>query len=425
MPKTINHIHIIGVGGIGTSALAQYYLAQGKVVSGSDVASSEITDFLKSKGVKIYIEHSPENICGAQLVIHSAAVGNGNEEYDAAKRDRIPTKLYAEAVGEITQQYMTIAISGSHGKSTTTAMVAKILIDAGLDPTVIVGTKMHELGGNNFRMGKGKYLVLEADDYNRHFHNYHPTIAVVTNVDAEHLDVYRNLAGVKEAFVKFLESTKQGGTIIANGQDKNTVDVIKSADLLKYQVILFNETDLAIHDLGVVGDHNQSNAEAAFWVAKTLGVSEDKIKQSLAGFRGSWRRLEEIQEGLYTDYAHHPTEIKATLQALKQANPTKKLICVFQPHQRDRLNRLFDEFTTAFTAADELYLIPLYTARGRDSDVGEDSKSLAKLIAKPKTTFCENFTKAFKFIKPLLNDQHIVVFMGAGDIDERLRSQLS
>lgn len=220
MPKIANHIHIIGVGGIGTSALAQYYLAQGKVVSGSDVASSEITDFLKTQGVKIYIGHSAKSILGADLVIHSAAVKMGNEEYDVAKLDRIPTQLYAEAVGNITEQYTTIAISGSHGKSTTTAMVAKILIDAGLDPTVIVGTKMHELGGNNFRMGKGEYLVLEADDYNRHFHNYHPTISVVTNVDAEHLDIYENLAGVKEAFAKFLEGTKQGGTIIANGQDK-------------------------------------------------------------------------------------------------------------------------------------------------------------------------------------------------------------
>lgn len=355
MSKIANHIHIIGVGGIGTSALAQYYLAQGKVVSGSDASRSEITDLLKSKGVRIYIGHEANNVRGADLIIHSAAVGKGNEEFDAAELERIPTKLYAQAVGDITEGYTTIAISGSHGKSTTTAMVAKILIDAGLDPTVIVGTKMHELDGNNFRMGKGEYLVLEADDYNRHFHNYHPTIAVVTNVDAEHLDIYKNIAGVKEAFVKFLSGTKQGGTIIANGQDRNTIDVIKSTDLLKHQVILFNETDLAIHSLGVPGEHNQSNAEAAFWVAKTIGISEDQIARSLIGFRGSWRRLEEIKENVYSDYAHHPTEIKATLGALKKDNPDKKLICVFQPHQRDRLNKLFDDFKEAFGFADELY----------------------------------------------------------------------
>lgn len=424
MSKVINHIHIIGVGGIGTSALAQYYLAEGRVVSGSDASSSEITDLLKSKGVRVIIGHKAENVRGADLVIHSAAVKEGNEEYDAAKLERIPTKLYAEALGEITKSYTTIAISGSHGKSTTTAMVAKILIDAGLDPTVIVGTKMHELGSNNFRAGKSEYFVLEADDYNRHFHNYHPTIAVVTNVDAEHLDIYKNLSGVKEAFVKFLEGTKQGGTIIANGQDRNTVDVVKSTDLLKHQVVLFNETDLAIHSLGVPGEHNQSNAEAAYWVARTLGVNDDNISKSLAGFRGSWRRLEEIKEGVYSDYAHHPTEIKATLKALKQANQSKKLICVFQPHQRDRLNKLFSDFKDAFIDADELYLIPLYTARGRDSETGEDSESLAKIITKPKATYCNNFDQAFKKVAPMFSNDSIVIFMGAGDIDDNLRSIL-
>lgn len=424
MSKTVKHIHIIGVGGIGTSALAQYYLKKGLIVSGSDAARSEVTDSLKAKGIRVTIGHLAENVRGADLVIHSAAVKEGNEEFDAAKLAQIPTKLYAEAMGEITKNYTTIAVSGSHGKSTTTAMIAKILIDAGLDPTVIVGTKMHELGGNNFRMGEGELLVLEADDYNRHFHNYHPTIAVVTNVDAEHLDIYKNLSGVKEAFVKFLQGTKQGGTIIANGADKNTVEVIKKTDLLKHQVILYNETDLARHDLGVPGEHNESNAEAAFWVAKTVGVDEQQIKKSLGAFRGSWRRLEEIKEGVYTDYAHHPTEIKATLRALKQANPDKQLICVFQPHQRDRLNKLFNDFKHSFVSADQLYLIPLYTAKGRDSDSGEDSESLAKIITNPAAVYFDSFAEAFEQVKPFFTDANIVVFMGAGDIDDELRRSI-
>lgn len=424
MSKAIKHIHIIAVGGIGTSALAQYYLAKGMIVSGSDASSSEVTDSLKAKGVRVFIGHDADNIRGADMVIHSAAVGEGNEEFDAAKRDQTPTKLYAEAVGEITESYTTIAISGSHGKSTTTAMVAKILIDAGMDPTVIVGTKMHELEGNNFRFGRSEFLVLEADDYNRHFHNYHPDIAVVTNVDAEHLDIYNNLDGVKEAFVEFLRGTRQGGIIIANGADKNTVDVINMADLPKRRVILYNKTDLARHNLGVPGQHNESNAEAAFWVAKTIGVTEAQIKKSLAEFRGSWRRLEEIREGIYSDYAHHPTEIKATLKALKTANPNKNLICVFQPHQRDRLNKLFDEFKEAFVDADELYIIPLYVARGRDMESGRDSAGLAKFIARPKAQYKASFESAFEVAKPRLNDQNIVVFMGAGSIDEMLRSSL-
>lgn len=424
MSKTVKHIHIIGIGGIGTSALAQYYLAKGLAVSGSDAVASEITDHLEALGAKIYIGHRPENIHGADLVIHSAAVDRGNQEYDMAILKQTPTQLYAEAMGEITENFTTIAISGSHGKSTTTAMVAKILIDAGLDPTVIVGTKMHELDGNNFRFGKSKFLVLEADDYNRHFHNYYPAIAVVTNVDAEHLDIYQGIQGVKEAFAKFLEGTKQGGTIIANGADKNTVDIIKSTDLLGRKVILYNKTVLARHKLGVPGDHNESNAEAAFWVAKTAGVSEAQIKQSLARFQGSWRRLEEIQEGVYSDYAHHPTEIKATLQALKIANPNKKLICVFQPHQRDRLNKLFTEFKDAFIDADELYVIPLYMARGRDTGDGRGSEDLVRQVRKPTAKYKESFFEAFNTVKPELGGQNIVVFMGAGDIDKMLRKIL-
>ncbi len=422
-PKT-EHIHIIGVGGIGTSALAQYYQSQGQVVSGSDAASSEITDLLKSKGIIVHIGHNAENVRGANLVIHSAAIKKGNEEYDAAKLSKIPTKLYAKAVGEITERYTTIAISGSHGKSTTTAMVAKIMIDAGLDPTVIIGTKMHELDGNNFRLGKSDYFVLEADDYNRHFHNYHPTIAVVTNIDREHLDIYKDIAGVKLAFQQFLRNTKVGGTVIANGQDSNTREAINNTELSERRVILYNPADLAHHKLGVPGDHNQSNAEAAYQVGEVLGIKKQSIAKSLAGFRGSWRRLEEITEGVYSDYAHHPTEIKATLQALKQANPTKQIVCVFQPHQRDRLNQLFDDFVDSFDSADQLYMLPLYAVRGRDDGEGKTARQLAKLITSPKAQYEPTFAKAFAKVQPLFNKDHIVVFMGAGDIDEQLRANI-
>lgn len=419
------HIHIIGVGGIGTSALAQYYLANGHVVSGSDANQSEITELLKEKGVRVFIGHDAENIRGANLVIRTAAVKQDNPEYEAAKLARIPIKLYAEAMGEITADYTLIAISGSHGKSTTTAMVAKMMIDAGLDPTVIVGTKMHELGGNNFRSGDSEYFVLEADDYNRHFHHYFPTISVVTNIDREHLDIYHDIDGVKEAFAHFIANTKQGGTIIANGQDKNTVEVIRKVDLLKNQVVLYNENELARHNLAVAGEHNQSNAEAAYWVGELLEINRDSIVKSLAGFRGSWRRMEEIKEGVFTDYAHHPTEIKATLSALKSANPQKKLVCVFQPHQRDRLTQLFDDFAGSFGDADELYLIPLYAVRGRDDGDGRDSKQLAELIKSPPAKYAASFDKAYTSVMNRFNpEETIVVFMGAGDIDEQLRAKL-
>jgi UDP-N-acetylmuramate--alanine ligase len=266
--------------------------------------------------------------------------------------------------------------------------------------------------------------VLEADDYNRHFHHYHPTVSVVTNVDREHLDIYKDIEGVKEAFLKFVQNTRSGGTIIVNGQDKDAVDVVRKADLLKNQVILYNENDLATHDLGVVGAHNQSNAEAAYWVGEILGISKDSIKKSLSGFRGTWRRLEEIKEGIYSDYAHHPTEIKATLDALKTANPNKNLICVFQPHQRDRLTQLFSDFAESFGDADELYLIPLYAVRGRDDGGGKSSKELAGLIQKPKAKYEASFDKAFSAVSSQFGPDSIVVFMGAGDIDEQLRAKI-
>jgi UDP-N-acetylmuramate--alanine ligase len=417
-------VHIIGIGGIGTSSLAQYFLAQGMKVSGSDANDSEITRFLQAQGVTIFIGHEAKNVEGADEIIHTAAVKPGNVEYDEAKKQGIKTKLYAEALGEITRSYKTIAVSGSHGKSTTTAMIAKIMIDAGLDPTVIIGTKMNELGGNNFRAGKSEWFVLEADDYNRHFHQYHPYIAAITNVDREHLDIYQDLAGVTEAFRVFMTQVDPKGTLVVNGQDKILSRLTHELAEPKPKVVIYNSQDIASHELGVVGQHNQSNAEAAFRVAQTVGVAESQIRASLKEFKGTWRRLEELQEGVFTDYGHHPTEIKANLEALKEANPTKRLICVFQPHQRDRLNKLFEEFSSAFESADQTIIIPLYQVKGRDEAPGKDSKDLVAKISQGHVHFAPSFDRAFEAVSKFFNTEHIVVFMGAGDIDESLRHKL-
>lgn len=422
--STQQHIHIIGIGGIGTSALAQYYLAQGLAVSGSDAVRTDTTDFLQSQGINVVIGHEAQNVEGADQVIHSAAVKTGNVEYDAAKKLGIKTKLYAEAMGEITRQYKLIAITGSHGKSTTTAMIAKVLIDAGLDPTVVIGTKMRELGGNNFRAGKSDWFVLEADDYNRHFHAYHPHIAAITNVDREHLDIYGDLAGVTEAFRVFMTQVDPKGVLVVNGQDKVLNKLAHELQDPKPTVIEFNKSDVAKHDLNVPGQHYQSNAEAAFQVAQAVGVDESSIRTSLKEFKGTWRRLEEVADGVFSDYGHHPTEIKANLEALREANPTKHIVCVFQPHQRDRLNKLFDEFVTAFDAADQTILIPLYVVKGRDEAPGKDSEDLVGVINKAHVQFAPNFDAAYQTVSKLFNQENIVVFMGAGDIDESLRAKL-
>lgn len=419
-------IHFIGIGGIGVSSLAQYYLATGDKVSGSDAAGSEITDLLAKKGIKIFIGQSAQNISDYDLVIHSAAIKQGNPEYDEAGRRGIKTILYAEAIGELTRKYKTIAVSGSHGKSTTTAMIALILIQAGLDPTVIVGTKLRELENNNFRLGESQWLVLEADEYNRSFHNYHPQIIVLTNIDAEHLDIYGDLEGVKEGFAHYLKNLTATGTLIANGQDKTVRAVVENMfEAGTRQVVLYNDRDLARHRLSVPGSHNESNAEAAYQVGKLLDLSDEVIRASLKGFKGTWRRLEEVIPGIYSDYAHHPTEIRASLTALKEANPAKKLICVFQPHQRDRLNHLFDEFKSAFAAADQVILIPLYAPAGRSAGSGKTSADLVAEINQENVRYADSFEEAYEQVKDQIDSDTLVVFMGAGDIDDNLRATLA
>lgn len=418
-------VYFIGIGGIGVSALAQWYAANGWRVGGSDAAASEITELLKAQGIEVFIGHDKSQLGEPDIVIHSAAIKAGNPEFDEAKKRDIKTKLYAEALGDITRNYKLIAITGSHGKSTTTAMVTKILTEAGLDPTVILGTKMTELDGNNFRAGKSEWFVLEADDYDRHFHNYHPLIAAVTNVDREHLEVYQDLAGVTEAFRVFMTQVGSGGTLIVNGQDKILRKLSKELTDPKLRIVTYNSSEIKRHELGMAGEYNQSNAEAAWQVAKALNISDTQIAKSLASFRGVWRRLEELQEGVFSDYAHHPTEIRAVLSALKQANPEKRLICVFQPHQTDRLNRLFDEFVEAFAEADQTILLPLYKVLGRDDGVGKDSTDLVAAIDSKKVHFAPNFDEAFAAVEQFFGPDHIVVFLGAGDIDSELRQALA
>lgn len=418
------HIHFIGIGGIGTSALAQWYLAKGYKVGGTDAVASEITDSLVNKGIAISIGDTAQSVQGADLVIHSAAVKEDNPALAAAKQAGTKTLLYGQALGELSKQYKTIAISGAHGKSTTTAMLAGVLVDAGLDPTVIVGTKVKSLDGNNFRAGKGEYLVIEADDFNRHFLDLHQYISVVTNIDAEHLDIYKDLTGVKQAFKQFIKNTADSGYVVANGQDDNTVDVLQQLVDLKPELHLYNEYEIASHQLKFPGEHNQSNAEAAATVSRLLGIDAEKIETSLSNFAGVWRRLEELQEGVFSDYAHHPTEIRATLRAFKEANPDKKLICVFQPHQRKRLEQLFEQFVDCFDDADEVLLLPVYVVRGRDDTTGVDSDDLANKIARTSVRYAADFEQAFEYVKPLMNSSNIVVFMGAGSIDQAVRDRL-
>lgn len=416
-------VHFIGIGGIGVSALAKYFLRNGWEVSGSDAVSSDTTDELQKNGVKIFIGHRANQVTGAKLIVYSSAVPVSNPEILRAKKSRIQTISYAEAIGSLTKNFYTIAVAGSHGKSTTTALLSLILIRAGFDPVVIIGTKLKEFPDKNFRNGK-KYLVLEADEWNKSFHSYFPKVIVLTNIDKEHLDTYKTYRGVVNGFARFIGNLSPDGFLVANFQDKAIRAIAKKSPA---QVVWYNRGKFAKHPLRVAGAHNQLNAEAAWQTAKKLGIKKSVADYVFKRFRGSWRRLEKLKENIFTDYAHHPTEIKATLSALREKYPKKKIVCVFQPHQQDRLSRLFNDFAAAFDDADKIIFLPVYAVRGREKNGGKSSVDLMKAVsAKSKTPvfYAEDFKEALSFLADEIKQKQAIVFMSAGDLDSNIRKAL-
>ena len=430
-------IHFIGIGGIGTIALARYYLAKGARLSGSDLTESDGVRELASEGVIMRIGHHADNLLrDVARVIYSAAVKDDNPELKEARRRGLPCLTYAAALGDLTKQYITIGVSGAHGKSTTTALLSLMLAHAGLDPTVIIGTRLAEFGGKNIRIGKSRYLVIEADEWNKSFFYYAPQVAVITNVDAEHLDTYKNLAGVIKAFNKYVVGLPKEATIIVNTQDKNTMAAVKGC---KRTVIKFNEKGKRTPKwpLAIAGQFNQLNAEAAYRAASVLGVTRKTAAEAIEKFRGSWRRMEPLapREGVavngifFTDYAHHPTEIAVTIDALKvkyrSVGTTKgqKIFVVFQPHQVARLTALFPAFVQAFDAADRIAIMPAYQVAGREDKGGKSSEDLHAAIVKRRGKDASGTVFYLKNIEESLNliDKQVVVFMGAGTIDEDVR----
>jgi len=427
--KKSESIHFIGAGGIGVSALAKYFLARGARVSGSDIKETEITNELVKLGARIKIGlHKAQNIpLGTARVIYTAAVRIENPEYREAKQRRLPTQSYAEAIGELTKKYETITISGAHGKSTTTALAALILEEGYCDPMVIIGTKVKEFGDSNFRGGYGPYLVLEADEWNKSFLNYSPKIAIITNIDTEHLDTYKNLDDVKKAFLQYLKKIPSDGMVIANWDDSNVKDVVWQS---KKQVIWYSRKDRDAEEikkhLKIPGEHNLSNALAASRLGSYLGIPYVHILQALSGFRGVWRRFEfkgMDKNGAYviSDYGHHPKEIMATIAGARERYPLRRVWCVYQPHQYQRLQYLWNDFTAAFDMADRVVLLPVYDVAGRETKLARDtvnSKKLAKeLVERGKlATYHPSFGAAKRVIADESKKGDIILVMGAGDI---------
>ncbi len=477
-------IHFIGIGGIGVSALAQYYLAKGHKVSGSDLVSSETTDFLKKKGAKLFIgNHQGKNLPkDVDLVIYSPAISESNPEL--LKVRKLQVLSYPQALGKLTKEYFTIAVSGTHGKSTTTAMISLILIKAGLDPTVIIGTKLKEFGQTNFRIGKSKYLVIEADEWQASFLNYWPQIIILTNIEREHLDYYKNLNHILRTYQKFIGHLSKDGVLVVNGEDKN-ISKLKSKPTARLRQqnskpqlktqnysLKQKEAEKLRKILKVPGEHNVYNALAALSAARALKIPDKISFKVLSEYKGAWRRFEiekaEISNKnlslrsrtlnvflamlgkplskkitIISDYAHHPTEIEATLRAVREKflyppkfsgrkfrRSGKKIWCIFQPHQYQRTFYLFQDFVKVFrkNPIDKLIITDIYDVAGREKKKTKkkvSSKKMVEAIDRPQTIFLSK-EKIINYLKRNLKGREVVIIMGAGDIyklSERLASE--
>lgn len=423
-------IHFIGIGGIGTSALAKYYLQKGAEISGSDLVASEITEDLKKLGAKIFIgKHQSKNLeKNVNLVIYSPAIEKNNPELKKAKRLKIKCQSYPQALGELTKKHFTIAVCGSHGKSTVTGMIGFLLTKAGFDPTVILGTKLKEFENSNCRVGESQYLVIEADEYKESFLNYCPKIIVLLNIDFDHPDYFKDEYHYLSAFVKFVKKLPENGVLIANRDDPLT---FKTFSQYSKKIIWYSKEDknfsLLKGTLKIPGTFNVLNAIAALKTANYLGISEEISKKYLIQFKGTWRRFEK-KKGminnkkfiLIQDYGHHPTQIKATLEGAREKFKKKKIILIYQPHQYQRTFYLWDKFITVFKkiSADFTIITDIFTVPGRESKEIIKKISAQKLVEKigEKKVIYLPKEKIVKFLKEKIKGGEVVILMGAGDI---------
>lgn len=418
-------IHFVGIGGIGISALARYYLSQGDEVSGSDVSLSGITRDLQEKGATIFKGHDENNVKdGADLIIYSLAVPEGNPELLRAANLGIERLTYPQAVGRLTKEKKTIAVCGAHGKGTTTAFLSLALIEGGLDPTVVIGTNLEEFGNSNLRLGKSDLFVLEACEYKRAFLNYWPFGVVLTNIDREHLDCYGDLDGVMDAFEEFIKRIPQGGVLVANVDNENVVELLNRVELKEVKVI---KTSIEDQDLEVnlPGEHNLSNSWQAFQMALFLGADEDGARKGIASYKGAWRRFEvhDLDSGtIVSDYAHHPSEVSATIQGARERWPNKELVVFFQPHHYQRTYSLLDEFLGCFEEADKVYITNIFSVPGREDEEIKKKVSSEMLVSKIGNASFISREDVTNGLKKEIGEERIVLVMGAGDIYKEVNS---
>ena len=439
------HIHFIGIGGISMSGLAEILLKEHFTVSGSDSKASDLTEQLSKNGAKIFIGQRAHNIeDGTDLVVYTAAIHEDNPEWKAAHEKGIPMLTRAQFLGQLMDNYAkSIAVSGTHGKTTTTSMIAHILLEAQADPTISVGGMLHAIGGN-IRVGQSDVFLTEACEYTNSFLNFHPKYSVILNIEEDHLDFFKDINDIRNSFHKFALNTAPDGVLILNSAIEHPEDI--TADL-KEKVVTFgtrgdenytahhiaynekacasftfscNGEDCGHVALNVPGSHNVANALAAIAFAAEAGFDTETIIRGLQSFGGTGRRFEYKGKlgdiTVIDDYAHHPTEIEATLRAAKNY-PHDRIICVFQPHTYTRTKAFWDDFARALTLADIVILADVYAARETDT-LGVRSEDLAACIAALGTEcyYFPSFDEIENFLLEKAMNKDLLITMGAGDV---------
>jgi UDP-N-acetylmuramate--alanine ligase len=395
-----NKIFFVGIGGIGTSGLARLCKAQGMEVTGSDSVKSALTKELEEEEIKVHIGHKvlPDDV---DLLIYSEAVPADNPERSSARENGIEELSYFEALGQFTENYRVVAVAGTHGKTTTTAMLGLILIHAGLSPNVLVGTKVKEFGNSNVHVGESDLFVVEACEYRRNFLPLQPSLLGVTNMEYDHMDYFKSFDDYQSAFEE-----------LAGQSD----EVVWPDEIAEYE-----------GELQVIGQYNQMNAGMAANLARRLGVSELAIAEALAEFKGTWRRFELRGQlygaPVYDDYAHHPTEIMATLEATRGAYPDRRIVAVFEPHQYSRTIGLLDAFAHSFEEADEVIISSIYEVR--DSQAVKDAvsaESLANTISEHHESahFIDGYRKTAEYLNETIGEEDLVLIMGAGPVNSMI-----
>lgn len=411
--------HFVGIGGIGVSAIARMMIIEGKIVSGSDSSESLITKELEKLGAKIFLGHNANNVAhDVDLLVYTPAVTEENVELKKAKKLKIPSLSYPEILGLISKNKYTIAISGTHGKTTTTAMIGKILIDAKKEPTIIVGSLLKGQE-SNFVAGKGEYLVVEACEYKRSFLNLSPSILVITNIEADHLDYYKDIIDIQKAFSELVSRISNAGYVVCDSSFLNVREVTKDA---KCNIVDYKEFIDEKIKLKIPGRHNILNAAASLAVAYILQIDKKSSEKSLQDFSGTWRRFEykgKTKKGspVYDDYGHHPTEIEATLSGATELYPKSKIIVVFQPHLYSRTKTHLAEFGRSFKDADLVIVAPIYAAREKD-DPSINSQILAEEIKKnnKQAVYFETFSEIENYITENSDKDSVIITLGAGDV---------